>query len=104
VRAAAVADVEQIRAPAIGNGMFAPEDMAGFDDGLNGYLSGALEGHRWLVATGVEWRERPISVSLLSLSGTAFGTCTSSRRSEPTSTGRGFLAGEARRADAASRG
>jgi len=32
--------------------MFAPEDMGGFDDGLNGYLTGSLEGHRWLVATG----------------------------------------------------
>ena len=56
VRAAADADVEQIRALAIGNGMFAPEEMGGFDDGLNGYLSGALEGHRWLVATGVGGR------------------------------------------------
>jgi ribosomal protein S18 acetylase RimI-like enzyme len=56
VRAAAAADVEQIRALALGNGMFAPEDMAGFDDGLNGYLSGASEGHRWLVATGVGGR------------------------------------------------
>jgi ribosomal protein S18 acetylase RimI-like enzyme len=53
VRAATAADVEHIRALALGNGMFAPEDMAGFDDGLNGYLSGALEGHRWLVATGI---------------------------------------------------
>jgi ribosomal protein S18 acetylase RimI-like enzyme len=52
VRAAVAADIEQIRALAIGNGMFAPEDMGGFDDGLNGYLSGELEGHRWLVATG----------------------------------------------------
>jgi len=53
VRAAAVADVEHIRALALGNAMFAPEDMAGFDDGLNGYLSGEPEGHRWLVATDV---------------------------------------------------
>jgi len=52
VRAAEAADVEHIRALAIGNGMFAPEDMGGFDDGLNGYLTGSLEGHRWLVATG----------------------------------------------------
>ena len=56
VRAAAAADVEQIRALALDNGMFAPEEMAGFDDGLNSYLSGASEGHRWLVATGVGGR------------------------------------------------
>ena len=56
VRAAEAADVEQIRALAIGNGMFAPEDMDGFDEGLNGYLSGALAGHRWLVAAGLGGR------------------------------------------------
>jgi ribosomal protein S18 acetylase RimI-like enzyme len=52
VRPAAAQDIEQIRALAIDNGMFAPDDMGGFDDSLNGYLSGALEDHRWLVATG----------------------------------------------------
>jgi ribosomal protein S18 acetylase RimI-like enzyme len=56
VRAAVVADVEQIRALAIDNRMFAAEDMGEFDDGLNGYLSGELEGHSWLVATGVAGR------------------------------------------------
>ena len=56
VRAAAGADVEHIRALAIGNGMFAPEDMGGFDDGLNGYLDDSLDGHRWIVATGVGGR------------------------------------------------
>jgi GNAT superfamily N-acetyltransferase len=56
VRAAVAEDVAQIRALAIGNAMFAPEDMGGFDDALNGYLSGATEGHRWLVATGVGGR------------------------------------------------
>ena len=54
VRAAVAEDVAQIRALAIGNAMFSPEDMDGFDDALNGYLSGATEGHRWLVATGTE--------------------------------------------------
>jgi hypothetical protein len=37
VRAAEAAEVEHNRALAIGNGMFAPEDMGGLDDGLNGY-------------------------------------------------------------------
>ncbi|MEP6762243.1 MAG: GNAT family N-acetyltransferase, partial [Sporichthyaceae bacterium] len=50
---AAVGDVEQIRTLAIDNGMFAPDDMADFDDGLAGYLNGTLAGHKWLVATGV---------------------------------------------------
>ena len=52
MRAAEAADVGYIRALAIGNGMFAPEDMDAFDDGLNGYLTGSLDGHRWIVATG----------------------------------------------------
>ena len=56
VRAAVAEDVGQIRALAIGNAMFAPEDMGGFDDGLNGYLNGELDGHRWLVATEVGGR------------------------------------------------
>jgi len=56
VRAALAADVEQIRALAIGNGMFEPEDMSGFDEGLDGYLSGSAEGHTWLVAAGVTGR------------------------------------------------
>jgi len=51
VRAADAEDVGQIRALALGNGMFAPDEMGGFDDGLSGYLSGAAEGHSWLVAT-----------------------------------------------------
>jgi ribosomal protein S18 acetylase RimI-like enzyme len=53
IRPALLGDVEQIRMLALGNGMFAPEDMAGFDDGLLGYLNGSLEGHRWVVASGV---------------------------------------------------
>jgi ribosomal protein S18 acetylase RimI-like enzyme len=56
VRAAVASDVEEIRALAISNAMFAPEDMGEFDDALNGYLDGVLEGHRWLVATGVGGR------------------------------------------------
>jgi ribosomal protein S18 acetylase RimI-like enzyme len=53
VRAAAGHDVDQIRRLATDNGMFAPEEMTGFDELLQGYLGGALEGHRWIVAEGV---------------------------------------------------
>ncbi len=30
--------------------MFAPDDMAGFDEMLHGYLDGSLDKHRWAVA------------------------------------------------------
>jgi hypothetical protein len=51
VRAATAPDAEHIKALAIGNGMFEPDTMSGFDEGLNGYLDGSMEGHRWVVAT-----------------------------------------------------
>lgn len=56
VRAATAPDAEQIKALAIGNAMFAPDDMGGFDEGLNGYLNGSMEGHRWVVATAKRGR------------------------------------------------
>jgi ribosomal protein S18 acetylase RimI-like enzyme len=56
VRAAIAGDVEQIRTLALGNHMFDPEDMDGFDEGLRGYLDGSQEGHRWVVATGARDR------------------------------------------------
>jgi len=37
---------------ALGNGMFEPDDMADFDDGLAGYFDGSMTGHSWLVAEG----------------------------------------------------
>ena len=49
VRAATASDIEQIRALATGNGMFAPDAMSGFDGMLSGYLDGSLEGHEWVV-------------------------------------------------------
>ena len=52
IRAAAADDVEQIRMLALDNAMFEPDEMEGFDEQLQGYLDGALEGHQWLVATG----------------------------------------------------
>lgn len=49
VRPATAGDVVQIRALATGNGMFAPDEMSGFDGMLSGYLDGSLEGHEWVV-------------------------------------------------------
>ena len=50
VRAAAAGDVGPIRRLAVDNGMFAADDLAGFDGMLRGYLDGSLEQHRWIVA------------------------------------------------------
>lgn len=50
VRPAAHGDVVPINALAVDNGMFAPDDMAGFDEMLRGYLDGSLDQHRWIVA------------------------------------------------------
>lgn len=53
VRPAAQDDLVAIQALAVDNGMFAPDDMAGFDETLRGYLDGSLGQHRWIVAEGV---------------------------------------------------
>ncbi len=52
VRPAVGTDVERIAGLAVGNGMFAPDELGGFHELLNGYLDGSLDGHRWLVADG----------------------------------------------------
>ena len=52
VRPAVGGDVVPIRALAVDNAMFAPNDMAGFDEMLHGYLDGSLDQHRWVVAEG----------------------------------------------------
>jgi hypothetical protein len=52
VRRAVADDADQIRALAVDNGMFAPDDLDAFDEMLNGYLEGSLDGHSWLVAQG----------------------------------------------------
>lgn len=51
VRRARATDAPAIRALAIVNGMFQPDDMADFDAMLSGYYSGELPEHVWLVAT-----------------------------------------------------
>lgn len=53
VRAAVVGDREEIRALALDNGMFRPDEMAGFDEGLDGYLNGESEDRRWFVAVDI---------------------------------------------------
>ncbi len=50
VRVAGADDVVSIHALAVDNAMFAPDDMAGFAEMLQGYLDGSLEQHRWIVA------------------------------------------------------
>ncbi len=50
VRPANTRDVAAIHGLAVDNGMFPPDDMAGFDDMLRGYLDGSLDQHRWIVA------------------------------------------------------
>jgi len=51
-RTARAEDVEQIRALALDNGLFAADEMDGFDEGLQGYLDGSAAGSTWLVAVG----------------------------------------------------
>ena len=50
VRAASADDVIPIHALAVDNAMLAPDDLAGFDEMLQGYLDGSLDQHRWIVA------------------------------------------------------
>lgn len=50
VRRAADSDVVPIQALAVDNGMFAPDDMAGFDEMLRGHLAGSINQHQWIVA------------------------------------------------------
>ena len=52
VRPAAEGDLLPIQALAVDNGMFAPDDMAGFDEMLRGYLDGSIDRHQWIVAEG----------------------------------------------------
>ncbi len=50
IRPAVLADCEPIRTLAVGNGMFAADDMDGFNEMMGGYLDGTLVGHAWIVA------------------------------------------------------
>jgi ribosomal protein S18 acetylase RimI-like enzyme len=49
VRRAVRSDAPTLRALAIDNGMFAPDEMGDFDRMLNGYLDGDLRDHVWVV-------------------------------------------------------
>lgn len=50
IRDVSAGDVESVRRLAVSNGMFAEDDLDGFDEMLGGYLDGTLTGHRWMVA------------------------------------------------------
>jgi len=50
IRPAVDGDVVPIQGLALDNGMFAPDDMAGFDEMLRGSLDGSLDETRWIVA------------------------------------------------------
>lgn len=49
-RPATSADRPAIRALALDNAMFEPEEMQGFDEMLDGFLDGSADEHAWLVA------------------------------------------------------
>jgi ribosomal protein S18 acetylase RimI-like enzyme len=49
VRAATGDDVDVVRRLALDNGLFAPDEMAGFDEILAGSLDGSLDQHCWIV-------------------------------------------------------
>lgn len=50
LRAATEVDAPSIKRLAIENRMFEPDDMDDFDEMLNGFFDGSLDGHQWLVA------------------------------------------------------
>ncbi|MEM1249027.1 MAG: GNAT family N-acetyltransferase [Acidobacteriota bacterium] len=50
LRAAVPEDTPQIRRLALDNGMFESDEMGLFDEMLEGFFSGTLENHHWLVA------------------------------------------------------
>ncbi len=56
VRPAADGDVLPIQGLALDNRMFTLDEMAGFDEMLQGYLDGSMDQHRWIVAEDVAGR------------------------------------------------
>jgi GNAT superfamily N-acetyltransferase len=50
IRPAVATDTAAIRSLAISNAMFEADDMDGFDEMMQGYLDGTLDGHAWIVA------------------------------------------------------
>lgn len=50
VRVAVISDAPSIRGLAVDNGMFAPDDLADFDELLRGYVNGSLDQRHWIVA------------------------------------------------------
>ena len=50
IRDASPADRDAIHQLALANNMFAPEELEGIDEMLDGFWAGEMPGHRWLVA------------------------------------------------------
>jgi hypothetical protein len=50
IRSMTTADRAVVREFALVNGMFAPDEMAGFDEMLAGFLDHTLPDHHWVVA------------------------------------------------------
>lgn len=50
VRPLSAEDRDDVRDLALINKMFAPDEMSGLDEMLDGYLAGALQDHHWVVA------------------------------------------------------
>ncbi len=50
IRAMQSADVDAVRALALVNKMFAPDEMGAIDEMASGYLDGSVPGHQWVVA------------------------------------------------------
>lgn len=50
VRAATQADTDHIKQLALDNHMFEPDEMGDFDEMLQGFFAGTLDGHQWIVA------------------------------------------------------
>jgi len=51
IRSATPADTEQLKQLALDNGMFTADEIGIFDEMLDGFFDGTMEGHQWLVAT-----------------------------------------------------
>lgn len=49
IRAVTTADANTVKSIAVESGLFAPDELDGFEEILSGYLDGSLEEHRWIV-------------------------------------------------------